>query len=319
MIFDCLQKMVAHCSAAGSEIAASGAHALRAQKFCLWNPRPKAKSFAGSFASLLAFVGLLLITGTLLIGGVVAAGPSAGLVAQKHKPSPKKATPSAEAVVPFHVGEQLSYRILWSKFSVNAAAAKFTVMEHRDFFGHPSWHFRLQAQTVNTTRKLYALDDQFDSYTDAVRLTALQFEMYLNEQGKQQTNVWRLIPPGELAPPDVISAKVPAGARDAIDILYILRAQDWKKTPELRVPVFDGEHLYDIVAHFGMADGHVTVPAGNFTASRIDLRVYEHGQELADTHFAVWLAQDAARTPVLVEAEAPQPFGSARIELIGVQ
>jgi hypothetical protein len=49
------------------------------------------------------------------------------------------------------------------------------------------------------------------------------------------------------------------------------------------------------------------------------LRVYEHGQELADTHFAVWLAQDAAHTPVLVEAEAPPPFGSARIELIGVQ
>ncbi len=40
---------------------------------------------------------------------------------------------------------------------------------------------------------------------------------------------------------------------------------------------------------------------------------------MADTHFGVWLAQNATRTPVLVEAEAPAPFGSARVELIAVQ
>jgi hypothetical protein len=260
-------------------------------------------------------VGVFLFSCVLLVAGALAAAPSA----QKRKASPKEAKPAADAAVPFHIGEQLSFRVLWSRFSVNAAAAKFSVIERRDFFGHSAWHFRLEAQTVQTTRKLYALDDQFDSYTDAARLISLQFEMYLSEQGKQQTNVWRLASPGEPVPPDVVAARVPPGARDAIDLLYILRAQDWKKTPELRVPVFDGDHLYDIVAHFGLADGHVTVPAGTFTASRIDLRVFEHGQEMTDTHFAVWLAQDAARTPVLVEASAPAPFGSARVELTAAQ
>jgi hypothetical protein len=252
----------------------------------------------------------------LLLAGALAAGT----MPQKRRAPIRQAPVAPDAIVPFHSGEELTFRVLWSKFSVNAANAKFSVIERRDFFGHSAWHFRLQAQTIQTTRVLYALDDQFDSYTDAAHLASLQFEMYLNEQGKQQANVWRLLAPGDTSPSgNGTVAQVAAGTRDAIDFLYILRAQDWKHAPELRAPVFDGLHLYQIVARLGQTDGHVTVPAGSFTASRIDLHVSENSRELADTRFAVWLAQDAAHTPVLVEAEAPAPFGSARIELTTVK
>ena len=60
--------------------------------------------------------------------------------------------------------------------------------------------------------------------------------------------------------------------------------------------------------------GQVTVPAGQFTATRIAIHVSERGIELPDTHFWLWLAHDAARTPVLIEAEVP--FGTARVELL---
>ncbi len=55
------------------------------------------------------------------------------------------------------------------------------------------------------------------------------------------------------------------------------------------------------------------VPAGQFSATKISVRVYDHGQELSSTHFNVWLAQDATRTPVLVETELP--IGTARLEM----
>jgi hypothetical protein len=45
----------------------------------------------------------------------------------------------------------------------------------------------------------------------------------------------------------------------------------------------------------------------------VAVRVFEHGQELTDTHFSLWLASDAARTPVLIEADVP--IGTARVEL----
>ena len=55
------------------------------------------------------------------------------------------------------------------------------------------------------------------------------------------------------------------------------------------------------------------VPAGQFPCSKISVRVYDHGQELSTTRFNVWLAQDAMRTPVLIETELP--IGTARLEM----
>src|ERR1700721_4174676 len=67
--------------------------------------------------------------------------------AQQSKPSKKHAKPvaapaaPAAAAVPFRAGEILDYRILFSKYAVNAAKVQTTVVEQRNFFGHPAWHF----------------------------------------------------------------------------------------------------------------------------------------------------------------------------------
>jgi hypothetical protein len=249
---------------------------------------------------------------------VALAFASIGL-AQQSKPSKKRAkspAPSAAPVivpVPFQPGEILAYRVLFSKYAVNAAKIETTVVEQRNFFGHPAWHFRATAHTMDTTRALYAIDDQFDSYTSAANLFSLQFEMYLHEQGKAQTNLYRMTTEGDPAPSDATAIRVTPGTRDAISFLYNLRAADWQRTPELRVPVFDGRRLYDVVARIDTPQGNVSVPAGNFPAFRISLLLFDHGKELTDTRFWLWVTRDAAHTPVLVEAEIP--IGTARIEL----
>jgi len=79
--------------------------------------------------------------------------------------------------------------------------------------------------------------------------------------------------------------------------------------------VFDGRRLYEVQARVAEASAEVTVPSGRYMASRISVRVFERGRELADTTFSLWLAEDAKRTPVLIEAELP--IGSARVELTG--
>jgi len=221
--------------------------------------------------------------------------------------------PARAAAVPFSAGERLSFRVIWSKFSVNAATLQLAVVERRDFFGRLAWHFRALAQTIDTMHILYPLDDQLDSYTDAAQLDSIQYEMYLHEQGKQQSNAWRLISDGSPAPANVTAARVTPGTRDPVGLLYMLRAADWTSAPQLRAPVFDGKNLYDVVAHLDSASEQATVPAGQFSASKISVRVYDHGQELSGTHFTVWLAQDAKRTPVLVETELP--IGIARLEM----
>ena len=197
---------------------------------------------------------------------------------------------------------------------MNAAKIETSVIEQRNFFGHLAWHFRAVAHTMDTTRLLFPIDDQFDSYTSAASLFSLQYEMYLHEQGKEQTSVYRMTTDADPAPPDVTAVRVVAGTRDAIGFLYDLRAADWQRTPELRAPVFDGRRLYDVVARMDTPQGMFTVPAGNFPAFRVAIRLFDHGKELTDTHLWVWIAKDAAHTPVLVEADIP--FGTARIELM---
>ena len=221
-----------------------------------------------------------------------------------------------EAAVPFRGGERLAFQVLFSKFTVKAAALELTVVERQTFFGRPAWHFRAKAQTVDTVRILYPLDDQFDSYTDAVRLISLQYEMYLRESGERQDRTWRMDTGEEPLAAGVAAARVVPGTRDPLGLLYVLRATDWKKSPELRVPVFDGRHLYEVQARLAESGGEVKVPAGRFSASHIRVQVFEGGgHELADTTFSLWLAEDANRTPVLIEAELP--IGSARVELTG--
>ena len=235
---------------------------------------------------------------------------------KRAKPRSKPpATPAAPvgAPVPFRAGENLEYRILFSKYAVNAGSVETRVVEQRNFFGRPAWHFRAVAHTTDTMRVLFAIDDQFDSYTSAANLSSLQYEMYLHEQGKDQTTLYRMTAPGDPAPGDATALIVAPGTRDAISFLYNLRAADWQRVPELRAPVFDGRRLYDAVARIDTPQGNVVVPAGTFSAFRIAIHLFDHGKELTDTRLWLWIARDAPHTPVLAEADIP--FGSARIEL----
>jgi hypothetical protein len=216
--------------------------------------------------------------------------------------------------VPFRPGEILEYRVLFSKYAVNAAKIETSVIEQRNFFGHLAWHFRATAHTLDTTRLLFAIDDQFDSYASAASLFSMQYEMYLHEQAKEQTSLYRMTTDADPAPADVTALRVVPGTRDAISFLYSLRAADWQRTPELRAPVFDGRRLYDTVSSIDMPQGMVTVPAGNFTAFRVAIRLFDHGKELTDTRLWLWITKDSAHTPVLIEANIP--IGTSRIELM---
>ncbi len=248
-----------------------------------------------------------------------ASGAVAPQSQKKHASRPKTSPPAKliEAAVPFLPGEKLDYRVLWTKFAVNAASVRLAVLDRRPFYGQQAWHFQALARTVDTMRLLFPLDDQFDSYTETVGLTSLQFEMYLREQGKQQDSVLRMTTNGDPAPGTGAAVRVLPGTRDALGFLQYLRAVDWQRNKEVHCPVFEGRKLYEVKARLTLERGDVTVPAGKFTASRIALRIYEHGREVPQTSFEVWLAQDATHTPVLLEVEVP--FGNGRVELTRVQ
>ncbi len=230
--------------------------------------------------------------------------------APKTKHAPEKAK---DQPMPFRAGEILGYRITWATFS-NAASLQLSAPERRDVYGFQAWHFRAVTHTVNPVRRLFALDDQFDSYTDAATLESRQFETHLNELGKISDQVLHLSPSGQPphSPGPVVI--VSPGTRDPLGALYEMRSRDWRRSPDFSAPVYDGRDLFDMRAHCESLADSVKVAAGNFSAARIAIHVFQYEKEISSIRFEMWIANDRARTPVVIEANLP--FGNIRAELL---
>jgi hypothetical protein len=225
----------------------------------------------------------------------------------------KKIVLPPESGLVLRPGEILEYTANVSKLN-NVANLKLQVAERRDFLGKTAWHLQAFAHTENPLRMVFELDDQFDSYSDAGSLASLQYEMHLSERGQKVESVQRMTATGkEPAPPDATATQVLPGTRDPLGMMEYLRGVDWAKTPEVRSPVYDGHRLYDVRAKLAGPSEAVTVPAGNYTASKIEIRVFDDGEEMKDTHFSLYLANTAEKTPVLLEAV--MPVATARVEL----
>jgi hypothetical protein len=214
----------------------------------------------------------------------------------------------------WHSGEVLEFSANVAKLN-NVASLRVLTGERQDFLGKIVWHMQAVAHTENPLRMVFALDDQFDSYSDGTSMASVQYEMHLNERGQKVDSVQRMTATGrEAAPANVTEARVLAGTRDPLGMLQYLRSVDWSKTPEVHSPVYDGHKLYDVRARQESAAEAVSVPAGNFRASKIALRVFDNGVEMKDAAFALYLANNAWRTPVLIEAVIP--VATARVELV---
>lgn len=229
----------------------------------------------------------------------------------------KKTAASAEIVLPLKPGEVLEYSANVSKLQ-NVATLTLKVASQGNFLGKSAWHLKAAAHTLNPLRIVFELDDQFDSYSDAGTLASLQYEMHLSERGQKQESIQRMTVTGkEPAPPGAMEARIVPGTRDPLGMMQFLRTVDWKATPQTSSPVYDGHKLYDVRAKLADAGAAVSVPAGNYRASQIEIRVFEGGVELKDASFVLYLANDAGRTPVLLEAVLP--FATASVELVKAQ
>ena len=215
---------------------------------------------------------------------------------------------------PLRAGEVLEFAADVAKLS-NVANLRLTTVERRGFFGKPAWHLQAIAHTENPLRIMFELDDQFDSYSDAVTLASLQYEMHLSERGEKQESIQRMTTSGtDTAPTNATQTRVVPGTRDPLGLMQYLRTVDWEKVREVHGPAYDGRKLYEVRASYAGRAENTAVPAGSFATWKIDLRVFDAGAELKDAYFTLYLARNPSHTPVLLEAV--MPFATARVALI---
>jgi hypothetical protein len=236
--------------------------------------------------------------------------PSPDPDAGANRPAPPTAAPEP-GFVPV-TGEVLEFTGSVAKVS-NVATLRLSVNGRKEIAGKDAWHLQALAHTQNPLRMVFELDDQFDSYSVPGDFSSVQYEMHLSERGQKVQSVQRLTTTGrEPAQAGASAARVLPGTRDPLGMMQYLRSVDWAKTPEVHGPVFDGRKLYEVRAQ-KIGSAEVEVPAGKFSTSTIEIKVFDDGAEMKDAHFTLYLAKDASRTPVLLEAVLP--FAAARVEL----
>lgn len=224
---------------------------------------------------------------------------------------------AADPGLPLKGGEVLDFTADVAKVS-NVATLQLQTLEKRSLSGKNAWHLQAFAHTQNPLRMVFELDDQFDSYSDALTMTSMQYEMHLSERGQKVTSVQHLTSTGrDAAPANAVQTHVLPGTRDPLGMMQYLRHVDWTKTQKVEGPVYDGHRLYDVIASLARPGQSVAVPAGDFATDKIEIRVFDNGQEMKDAHFFVYFARNDARTPVLLEAE--MPFASARVALKSIK
>jgi hypothetical protein len=245
-------------------------------------------------------------------------GPAGGTVVGEAQPaSPANGKGANRAALEFQPrsGETLDFSAIVPKLNSTVANLRVKVGERQNLAGKDAWHLQAFAHTENPYRMVFELDDEFDSYSESSNLASLKYEMHLNERGQKVDTVERMTPSSrEPAPAHEVAARVLPGTRDPIGMLMYLRSVDWNATREVKSPVFDGHKLYDVRAVVVGKAQNVSVAAGKYSATKIEIHVMDNGAEMKDAHFLLYLADGAQRLPVLMEAVLP--VATARVELV---
>jgi len=247
--------------------------------------------------------------------------PSGGTAdGRREAASPAGGKGASDAAVGFQPrsGETLDFIANVPKLNSTVANLRVKVGERRNVAGKDAWHLQAFAHTENPYRMVFELDDEFDSYSEISNLASLKYEMHLNERGQKVDTVERMTSSSrEPAPANEVAARVLPGTRDPIGMLMYLRSVDWSNTREVKSPVFDGHKLYDVRAVVVGKAQSVSVAAGKYSTTKIEIHVMDNGAEMKDAHFLLYLADGAERLPVLMEAVLP--VATARVELVNAR
>ena len=245
-------------------------------------------------------------------------GRSPGGTPETTSPAMVKGTSGAVVGFQPRSGETLDFIANVPKLNSTVANLRVKVGERQSVGGKDAWHLQAFAHTENPYRMVFELDDEFDSYSEITSLASLKYEMHLNERGQKVDTVERMTPSStEPAPANEVAARVLPGTRDPIGMLMYLRSVDWGNTREVKSAVFDGHKLYDVRAVLAGKSQSVTVAAGKYTTTKIEIHVIDNGTEMKDAHFLLYLADGVERLPVLMEAVLP--VTTARVELVKVR
>jgi hypothetical protein len=234
-----------------------------------------------------------LVLAVMTLVGVASAG---GQTARK----------AAEMLVPFKVGEALTYEVSWSSYLSYSSVAYYVVAE---------------ARPTPLMSRLYTLYYKADALIDTYTILPQRGSVY-SEEGKRHLLKATMFNQGaHKAVFENVTAKtsrelaVPAYTQDPLSALYILRALPLKPGSHTTIPMSTGGHVYRADVSVDALETAKT-PAGPFEAYPLRAVVFDERGQPAGRPVMLWISNTPARLPVKLRFDLA--IGSFNLNLSNV-
>ena len=235
--------------------------------------------------------------------------PTSGAATAQRSTKPVP-TPRVEPVVPFKVGETLSYDVSWTSFLV-AGSAVVSLKERKPSFNSTAYYIVAEGRPIPLLERLYSLYYKMDTLIDSATLLSQRGSLYAEEGRDRRTSITqfdramkRVFFEEDSATTTKLDYAVPPDAQDGLSALYALRTRNFKVGDRVDVAVADSGSLYRLQLTAG-APERLRVPFGEETAWALKGLIADADGQLVWDNIAIWISNDARRLPVKMQANLP--------------
>jgi hypothetical protein len=222
----------------------------------------------------------------------------------------------APSILPFKVGEKLTYKIEWLFIDAGFAISEIPEMvveNERDLL-----HFSLYTYTANTMAHLWTMDDHFHSYWDVKTRSTKRFTVKIRESTYKKDKLLEFdhrkgivtITKNKDKPKEF---EIEKGAQDFFTAGHYTRLLPLKKGGEYHYPVFEDDQNYDAKIKVIKRE-RIKIMDGEIDTIKIHPIMSFEGAFVTKGDLHVWLADDRYRAPVKFELKTL--FGSVYLTLI---
>jgi hypothetical protein len=214
----------------------------------------------------------------------------------------------ADRAVPFAVGETLAYGVSWSSY-LTAGTAVTTIKDKRSSAGSSAYEIAAEGRTTPLLQHLYTLSYKLDTLLDSVSLLPQRASAETQEGSRHRVRTITFNRRAgkadyEISTTTIVKEEVVIApqTQDALSAIYALRAAPIRTGARITMPVTDGGTMYTARFDVG-APERVRVPAGEMSAWNIAVQIADANGAPVGRHVAIWIADDAKRRPVKLQAE----------------
>ncbi|MEW5974339.1 MAG: DUF3108 domain-containing protein [Acidobacteriota bacterium] len=218
---------------------------------------------------------------------------------------------SLASVLPFAVGETLTYNVSWKIF--DAGVATMSLVGRTRHQNSEVYHVSATARSTGLLSTLFKVLDVFESYFGVRDLCSRRLTKNIQEGRRsreillnfdQAAHVARLEDRDLTKPaqaPKRTESPIPPCVQDVISALYTIRTKNLKVGEPVYFPINDGGKTYDVQVEVQIAET-IKTPAGSFPTLRLEPKVFD-GLFKKKGRMFVWVTNDSQKIPVQLRAK----------------